>query len=386
MKKEIEEHLFELNLDIRISKYSRFFDQKVQPDVLSAVSESILECCNKNRDFSINDVRQCDYSNELVTEIFNKPEIKKAENEYDKFFSQPIKMLTYAGILDEKKDGRTNRYTIKEYKILEYLSLRDRNAYFFLVSYLEKVLTDSGLWEIFNSFFIKQDKHTLYRLREKFKVFLHENTPIKGDLEPIRILNPLLNLLCFKFKKLGSKSGRVSEVNYNDLLYNRLNWRDVKKDKSISRQEFLSKIVVEIDNSKFFKYNIEKAKKLVKKIHPYSEVHRFSNYPATQAHHIFPASDFPEIADLPENIISLSPNQHFYRAHPNNNTQAIDKSYQAICLLAKLDSVEEDYRKGSIYYEKEKFIEAINVGFQESFTDIIDFEELKHKIMSKYVS
>ena len=38
------------------------------------------------------------------------------------------------------------------------------------------------------------------------------------------------------------------------------------------------------------------------------------------------ASKFPEIADCPENIISLTPNQHFYRAHPENKTQIIDKA------------------------------------------------------------
>jgi hypothetical protein len=38
------------------------------------------------------------------------------------------------------------------------------------------------------------------------------------------------------------------------------------------------------------------------------------------------ASEFPEIADCPENIISLTPNQHFYRAHPENKTQINDKA------------------------------------------------------------
>ena len=51
-----------------------------------------------------------------------------------------------------------------------------------------------------------------------------------------------------------------------------------------------------------------------------------NNYPASQAHHIFMASKFPKIADCPENIISLTPNQHFYRAHPENKTQILDKA------------------------------------------------------------
>ena len=76
---------------IKIYLDARFFDQKVQPDVLSAVCECILHCIDEKNSFSVNDVRYCDYSNELVTEIFNKPEIKKADNEYDKFFFSTIR-------------------------------------------------------------------------------------------------------------------------------------------------------------------------------------------------------------------------------------------------------------------------------------------------------
>ena len=33
---------------------------------------------------------------------------------------------------------------------------------------------------------------------------------------------------------------------------------------------------------------------------PFSEIHRFEQYPGLQAHHIFMESEFPQIADLPE--------------------------------------------------------------------------------------
>jgi len=108
MLKKIEEFFQNKDLDIRKSNNARFFDQKVQPDVLSAVCECILHCIDEKDSFSVNDVRYCEYSNELVTEIFNKPEIKKADNEYDKFFSQPLKMLAYSGLISETKKGRSN--------------------------------------------------------------------------------------------------------------------------------------------------------------------------------------------------------------------------------------------------------------------------------------
>ena len=153
MINKILEYFENIDLDIRKRRSARFFDQKVQPDVLSAVCECILNCTEKKTIFTVNDIRFCPYSNDLVTEIFNKPEIKKAENEYDKFFAQPLKMLAYCGLLKENKKGRTNEYTIIHKDFLEYISLRDRNAFYFLSFYLEKVLKDSDIWKDFDYFF-----------------------------------------------------------------------------------------------------------------------------------------------------------------------------------------------------------------------------------------
>jgi len=199
-------------------------------------------------------------------------------------------------------------------------------------------------------------------------------------------LNPLLNILSFKYKKLGTVKGKIKEINYNDLLYNRPNWRDIKKDKSLTRSEFNVLFFEQgIDNKKSYEYYIAKAKRFVKNIHKISEIHKFNSYPATQAHHIFLASNYPELADIPENIIAITPNQHFYRAHPNNKTSVIDKSYQIICLIAKLDSIEIDYYNNTEYYNKNNFIDVINIGLEQSFDYTISFEELKHNIMKLYI-
>lgn len=386
MKKEIKTYLNNIDLDIRKTDNARFFDQKVQPDVLSAVCECILECIDEKTLFTVNDIRYCKYSNELVTEIFNKPEIKKDDNEYDKFFAQPLKMLAYSGLLSESKKGKSNAYKIAYKGFIEYIALRDRNAYYFLSIYLEKVLRDSELWQYFNNFFIIQDKNSLYELRSTYTHFIINNTPINKELEPIRIFNPMLNILAFRHKKLGTKSGDIGEINYNDLLYNRVNWRDIKKDKSIMREGFSSSFIDEnIDNIKSYTYYIEKTKKFIKSIHPYSEVHRFENYPATQAHHIFLASQFPELADTPENIIAITPNQHFYRAHPNNKTTIVDKSYQAICLISKLDTIEHDYQYEQGNYSKESFIDILNTGLDLDISYTIEFEQLKHTLIKHFI-
>ncbi len=160
------------------------------------------------------------------------------------------------------------------------------------------------------------------------------------------------------------------------------------KKRQINNKEKFNKNFVDngIDNIKSYDYYISKAKRFVKKIHPNSEIHRFNSYPATQAHHIFLSSQFPELADTPENIIAITPNQHFYRAHPNNKTSVVDKSYQAICLISKLDTIENDYKSDLGNYSKEKFINMINIGFSLNIHHTVSFEELKHLIIKNTIT
>jgi len=376
---DIVNWLNQFDLDIRKTKNARFMDQKVTPDVLSSVSEAIVEC-NPKEFFTVNDIRYCDYANYIVTSIFNKPSIEDAPNEYDKFFSQPLKTLAYARILEETKQGNRNYYKINNYEILEYISLSDRKALEFLSIYIEKVLKDSGIWYIFEIFLNNPTKENFYSLKEYFDNFILNYTPINQTTEIHRIFTKILNILSFKYKTKGTIKGRLSEniINYNDLLYNRVNFRDINKPKNIPRDQF----AISIKFEKIDLYRIKKAKRYVKKIHPYSEIHPFPSYPATQFHHIFPQSWYPEIADLPENIIALTPNQHFFRAHPNNNTNLIDKNYQKLCLICKLHSIESDYFNQTNFYSLKNFIDVINIGYNVNLSKNISFEELKHWIIA----
>ena len=361
-------------------------DQKVIPDVLSAVSECVLEFLGADiyKSFTKNDIWFSSYAQELITTSFNKPDLTEAKSEYDKFFAQPLKALAYAKILNEKKEGNTNYYSVNNCELLKYISLRERNALDFLYTYLEKVIEDSGLSYVFDSFFQQQDKHSFEVLRKTMFDFYKENTNIKKDYEPSRIFNKIINILAFKKKKKGSIKGSLSKtpIYLDEIRYNRVNWRDIGKEKGITREEF-SKVLSENTSLEgYFKYSIQKAKKFVKLLHPFSEIHRFDQYPGSQAHHIFMESEFPEIADYPENIICITPNQHFCRAHPNNKTSVIDKDYQIICLLSKLDSIEMNHREGKEDYSLTDFIEVLNIGFKtDYFKKTMDYEELKHQII-----
>ncbi len=389
MNSSIQQYIDSLQLDIRVTGNARFTDQKCLPDVISAVAECIMEYTEDDHDkeFSNNDIWHSPYASELISSSFSKPDLDdgRAQSEYDKFFAQPMKLFSSAGILNENKGKRGNSYTIRHRNILEFISLRERNACDFLCAYLEKAMTDSGVMRYFDNFFENQDKTSLSDLRNALMTLYHKYTPVRNDYEPPRIFNKFINVMAFKRGKQGVDKGNLSNVtiSIDKIRYNSVNWRDVGKDKRMTRQEYQDTVANIIsENQGYYKYQIEKAKKFVKAIEPYSEIHRFDCYPASQAHHIFMASEFPSIADCPENIICLTPNQHFQRAHPNNHTQEVDRDYQLVCLLSKLDSIEINLRGGRDDYSLADFINVLNTGLRtDAFNTQMDYEEVKFQIM-----
>lgn len=95
---------------------------------------------------------------------------------------------------------------------------------------------------------------------------------------------------------------------------------------------------------------------------------------ATHMQHIFPATDYPEISAHLENIIALTPTQHNNKAHPEGNTQKIDRTYQQICLLAKSGIIKEDIEQHSDpMYSFQKFLYVLCVGFENG--SIMEIED-----------
>lgn len=395
IQQKIIEFLNSNNYDVRISKNGRWIDQKCTPDVVSIIADCILEYTNYNTEieFSIKDIWYSKYAKENVIAIFSKPETDStnAKHEYDKFFSQPIKLLAYSNILNETKKGNKNVYKINNLELLEYIMQRDTNSLIFLISYIKKVLEDSGIYDIFQEFLNIQTKEKFKILKDKFIYFTINNTSINGKVECGRIFTKVLNPLAYELHKRGTERGNLSKniITIDELRYNRTNWRDEfsNKDKTITRKEHYK---ININKQPLTNYNIEKAKKIVRK---YNETYnsnnsevkqRHENVKATQIHHIFPASDFPTICDYVENLISLTPNQHFTMAHPNNNTAYIDKDFQYICLLAKTTTILEDYNRcnGNVYcFDRYKTV--LNIGLKTSdFDDVkyLDFVNLLVKI------
>lgn len=398
----IQDFLNQRKYDIRITHNGRWIDQKCTMDVVCLVADCIVEYVKifPDREFTVNDIWFSEYASQNVQAIFSKPDpTQKARCEYDKYFGQPIKMMAATGILIENKRGSRNFYTVGNHELLEYISFRERNAFIFLCLYIEKTLRDSGLYWAFEKFFTYQDKNSYQELRDAFIGFTIANTPINGAVECGRIFTKVLNPLACKYKKCGTVAGRLSDdvITQDMIMYNQRNWRDIlsEKPKDQTRDEYES--TQTRSEEAMAKYRIERAKKNLRDFNlnyrdGKSELReeRHMADMASHMHHIFPAHEFPSIADYLENLIALTPTQHLVYAHPNNKTYYVSKEYQYLCLVAKTGSIKENlqgHHREPIIYDFFSFLYVLNVGFDtEEFSSVgnMNFNQVLNLIEKMY--
>lgn len=386
-KAEIIDFLSQRNYDISISHNARWIDQKCTPDVLSIIADCIENYVNEkgNDYFSSVDIWHNKFTTDNVESIFKKPNPDKdlARNEYDKFFQQPMELLAYSGILEKNKQGNRNFYKVANPDLLGFIALRDRNALTFLQCYIEKVLSDSNIISYFDTFFNNPNKDTYFELKNSFEDYIIAHTPINGRTECRRIFTKVINPLAFLHGTEGTERGMISKhkIKYDMLMYNRDNFRDIYSDKpkEMTRSEYEKNEKIQI-NKDLTKYLSQKAKRMVRE---YNKLYRNDltevtfdknhiNDIATHIHHIFPEADYPEIASYIENLIALTPTQHFNYAHPIGNTQQINKEYQHICLLAKAGIIQEDMESHSDpIYSFENYLYVLAIGLNcDTFQNI----------------
>lgn len=216
-----------------------------------------------------------------------------------------------------------------------------------------------------------------------FSDFCIKYTPINTAIEANRIFIKVLNPLACKLHKKGVEKGRLSRsmITYDKIMYNQTNWRDdaVGKDKNVARGDFNPQPKTE----QMYQYRISRAMKYLRKFNDahregMSEVlDRFSvGELATHMHHIFPQNEFEEIADYIENLIALTSGQHLQKAHPNGNTQIIDKQYQYTCLIAKTESIRKNImaNKGEpVIYDFAAFMYVLDIGLRTDYFEALPF-------------
>ncbi len=394
MRSTINQYLAKFDLDVRKTNDARFADQKCTPDVICFIADCILNIVDPTRPFTVKDIWASQYFIKNAVAVFGKPwpTNPTAHSEYDKFIQQPLRLLAAAHVLSIEKTGRGNIYQIQNEEILDYISRRERNTFSFLYCYFKKVMEDSGMWRYFQEYLEKGHNGTLDRsaymdLRNRFIRFMIGHTAINGEVEIRRIFPKILNVIAVENNVQGSERGTLSKYPFvfADLMYNRKNWRDLNKDKSMTRQEAVDEATT-AQQEAYNAYYVQKAIALVRKIQHESEVHdQWGNGVATQVHHIFPKSKFPQIAHYIENLILLTATQHNTKAHPNNNTQVVDSDYQLVCLLAKSDTIERSIKQvGDKYYRKESFIYVINTGLTQDLSISLSFNEIKRQLIAIY--
>lgn len=402
---DIVEFCNQHDYDLRKSGYGRWIDQKCTPDVIWSISDFVLNYVDTvSSQFTPTDIWKSEYAKLTIAETFSKPgtDEKTAENEYDKVFSQPLNLLWYAGILKDVGTKGRHLYEIENREVLEFIARNDVFSLRFLQCYIEKVLRDSGLYQHFETFFNNQNDAQFNILKQAFIDFYHNYTPIKKEFEPKRIFTKVLNPLAFKYSKRGTERGRMSPhiINRSDMMYNQDNFRDAYSDKpkGVTRQEWLAAHPNIDRRDGYFEQMMNRAKRVLRdhvaeyrnRVSELTQfVSEFDDYvEATQMHHIFPKHEFPEIMHHVENLIALTPNQHYGLAHPMNNTQIIDIGMQKTLLIAKTLSIAHNLTSNEeSIYDFSTLLYVLRVGWDdESVLEIADgdYDDVLHCINMHY--
>ena len=389
----IEKFLDSQTLDVRVTHNGRFMDQKVTPDVLSFISDCILNLTPSQQiAFTKDDVWELKYFNDNAKVIFGKPEAAEttARNEYDKFTSQPLKTLAASGVLTEVKTGNRNIYSINKRDYLEYIAQSSQTSLKFLCEYLRITLQQSGAWGTVETYFSSPHTENDFQIvKECITDLLIQNTPINGLTEARRIFPKIFNPLAHEAGVPGSVSGRVSIGPFlqADLMYNDVNFRDKGKSKSLTRKQgFIAGAAKRLSKTARVKYEMTKNMTAVQRRHsPLSEASGLESVGiATQVHHIFPKSTHPTLVTVRENLILLTATQHVSLAHPRNDTRRVDPEYQKFLILEKLKSIEDSVNRGDDFYSVNNFIAMLQNGLGITLPLGSDISELRKELKSQF--
>ena len=381
------------DFDIRQNHDARYVDQKCTPDIVCFIADCILSTSCATKTFSINDLWEENFFINNCRVIFGKPspKVPSARNEYNKVLCQPLKLLAYAHVLHVESRGKILYFSVANKSMLEYISIKERNSYNFMLKFFLKVISDSGIMRYFDEYrnnCLRNPKEAKTEIYQKYHRFISANTPSKSKTDVDRIFHKVFNLYAYSNMLPGSK-GKM--LDWYDLMYNRINFRDKgKKQKYLTREEAALEEIRQINQEFYIDYQVNKAIRQVKKVQgTISEVNDdLATGAATEVHHIFPKSDFPELASYFENLILLTSSQHRQKAHPNSNFHLINKDYQLSCLMAKSRSVENYINEhGESFYTKKSFIYVVNTGTsQNELKENDSFETIRRFIHYYYNS
>lgn len=369
------------------------FEQKTTPDLIWCVALVLLDITKDDPDLVFNDrddVRTSRVFNDLMQDYFTKAPQSEAEDEYNKVSSYQLGLFEYAGII-ERVDERPMRYKIIRRDVLQELAINDLNASKFLTEYTEKLIRDNGLWSSFESYLRNPTQQGYMEFKEAYWRWARRNTGVRttNPQHSYRVFNKIFNILCYKYRIPGQSASNVIDgvCPYNFLIYNRKNFRDKDKPSGMTRREYTDTILSQIDSEGVVGTLLKKAKEAVARKYEDSEVknpeYGYLPNKGIHVHHILPVHAYREFSLVRENLIALTPGQHLSDAHPMGNTRLIDRHYQAICLLQKLNSIRESIANQEDFYEPSRFIDIVNACYGLDLGLETSLESLETIISSK---
>ena len=391
-KKEefLEKYFRRLNLIKIPGRTGIHFEQKITPDLLWCVAQAILSITKSNGSvvFSDKEIRTSQIFDSLMRDYFSKPgQAKDTENEYNKVSSYQLGLLTYSCVL-KQVEQRPKQYQIKEMRILKFIANNELNSVKFLGLYVNKFLKDNKLLKVFKNYKKQSTQSNYVKAKAEYLKWARANTKVKG-LDPkhsYRVFNKIFNVFAYSHRLPGESKARVMRgiCPYFFLIYNQPNFRDIKKPSGMSRRAFFKLFIEETNKRVQIQIKVRQAKQEVKERHQNSEVREskwgYKKDIGIAAHRILMESEYPEFAFFRENVIVLTPGQHFSFAHPKGNTQVVDEKFQLTCLLAKLKSIEDSINKKDSFYKLKNLILVLNKRFNWNLDEKTNIKTIRNKL------
>jgi len=395
-KEEFSEKYFRgLDLTKTSKKTGIHFEQKITPDLLWCIAQVILSITGDNNSmiFSDKEIRTSRVFDSLMKDYFSKPgQEKDTENEYNKISSYQLGLLTYSCVL-KQVGQRPKQYQIEEIEILRFIASSELNSIKFLGFYVDKFLKDNRLLEILKNYEKQPIQSNYIKAKAEYLKWARINTKVRG-LDPKhsnRVFNKIFNIFTYTHKLPGELRARIMHGTcpYFFLIYNQPNFRDIKKPFGISRHVFYKSFVIKADKRVQIQIRVRQVKQEVKERHQNSEVQElkwgYKKDIGIAAHRILMESEYPEFAFFRENVIVLTPGQHFSFAHPKGNTQMVDEKFQIVCLLAKLKSIEYSINKKDSFYKLKNLILILNKRFNWNLDEKMNIKTIRNKLKSEVV-
>ncbi len=384
------EAYFQTKSLVKTPRVGVHYEQKITPDLIWCVAHVVRELVAQDpqRTFTDKDVRESPVFNALMQDYFSKAPQEGAENEYNKLSSYQLGVLVFAGVLTQV-GMRPKTYQVVQREILEYVAVNDFNARSFLCAYTIKFIADNGLSPVFESYQQTPSQDTYQRAKEAYWQWAQVNTAVKGNdrRHTYRVFNKIFNVFCYAHRIPGEDASNVvpGPCPYAFLIYNRENFRDKDMPTGMTRERYQQEVLAGFEQDGVVETLLQKVKNAMKvRYHHDSEIKDptlgYLPGAGVHVHHILPQHSYSQFSLTKENLICLTPGQHYSFAHVAGNTRTINPDFQQICLKTKFAHIKESLQAGEDFYDLREFAKVLTTCFGWQLSENPTLEEIEERL------